>query len=406
MSANRQFAELGSLARIELGKMLSARNQSEGVPRPYLRNQNVQWDRLELADVAVMNFHEAELPRFRLEPGDLLVCEGGEPGRAAIWNGELTECYYQKALHRIRTGENVLAEYLLFAIWHLANQKAFEEKNAKTTIAHLPLERLKSVLVPIAPLEAQRTLVLRVRGQLESAKLAFAQHRSLVETEAIRLEGALLKEAFGNEVPLRSGAWKAKSHPTMPLPLLARLESGHTPSRRHPEWWGGDVPWLALPDIRKLHGLVAHDTAEHTNDLGLANSSARLLPPGTVCLSRTASIGFVTMLGRPMATSQDFCNWVCNPEKLDAEYLMYAFMASTELLRELGSGAVHKTIYMPTIESFHIAAPPLAEQQRIARQLRDRLAAARTLRETLAERQREIECLPQRILAAAFGDAD
>lgn len=165
------------------------------------------------------------------------------------------------------------------------------------------------------------------------------------------------------------------------------------------------MPWLALPDIRKLHGLVAQDTAEHTNALGLANSSARLLPVGTVCLCRDASIGFVTMLGRPMATSQHFCNWVCNPDQLDAEYLMYAFMASFDYLRELGSGSVLKTIYMPTIESFHLSTPPLAEQQRIARQLRGQLAAARSLRDALAERQREIERLPQRILAAAFGDA-
>ncbi len=189
----------------------------------------------------------------------------------------------------------------------------------------------------------------------------------------------------------------------LPLQRLARLESGHTPSRRHPEWWGGDVPWLALPDIRKLHGLVAQDTAEHTNDLGLANSSARRLPVGTVCVSRTASIGFVTMLGRPMATSQDFCNWVCNPEKLDAEFLVYAFMASFDYLRDLGSGAVHKSIYMPTIESFHLCTPPLDEQRRIARQLRSQLAQARQLRAGLAERQALIERLPQRLLADAFG---
>ncbi len=163
---------------------------------------------------------------------------------------------------------------------------------------------------------------------------------------------------------------------------------------------------MALPDIRKLHGKLAHETTENINDAGLANSSARLLPVGTVCVSRTASIGFVTMLGRSMATSQDFCNWVCDPERLDPEFLMYAFMASQETLRELGSGAVHKTIYMPTIKSFHIAAPPIEEQRRIARTLRDQLAAAEALHKRLAERQAEIERLPQRILAAAFGEAN
>jgi type I restriction enzyme S subunit len=165
------------------------------------------------------------------------------------------------------------------------------------------------------------------------------------------------------------------------------------------------VPWLALPDIRKLHGKCAYETSEYTNDSGLANSAARLLPSGTVCLSRTASIGFVTILGKPMATSQDFANWVCDPEKLDPEFLMYAFMASQDYLQQIGSGAVHKTIYMPTIESFHIYAPTIDEQRRIARILRERLAAAETLTNKLQARLAEIERLPQKLLAAAFGEA-
>ena len=89
---------------------------------------------------------------------------------------------------------------------------------------------------------------------------------------------------------------------------LARLESGHTPSRYHPEWWGGDIPWISLADIRDLDGRVAYETREHTNQAGIAHSSARVLPEGTVVLSRTASVGFVTIMGRPMATSQDFVN--------------------------------------------------------------------------------------------------
>ncbi len=185
---------------------------------------------------------------------------------------------------------------------------------------------------------------------------------------------------------------------------LARLESGHTPSRRHPEWWGGNVPWLSLTDIRKLDGKHVYETGENTNDVGLANSSARRLPPGTVCLSRTASIGFVTILGKPMATSQDFANWICDEEKLDPEFLMYVFMASRKYLQELGSGAVHKTIYMPTIKSFHICAPDIDEQRRIARTLRERFAAAEALIASLKARLVEIEQLPQRLLAVTFGE--
>ncbi len=84
---------------------------------------------------------------------------------------------------------------------------------------------------------------------------------------------------------------------------LARLESGHTPSRKHPEYWHGEIPWITLTDARPNHGRIIDDTAEHTNELGIANSSARLLPKNTVCLSRTASVGYVIVMGREMATS-------------------------------------------------------------------------------------------------------
>jgi type I restriction enzyme S subunit len=78
-------------------------------------------------------------------------------------------------------------------------------------------------------------------------------------------------------------------------------------------------------------------------------------------------------------------------------------MASQDYLRELGSGAVHKTIYMPTIQSFHICAPAIEEQRRIALRLRERLAAAEGLTAGLRARLAEIELLPQRLLATAFG---
>ena len=94
--------ELGSVCEIQLGKMLSPKSKMGTRPIPYLRNENVQWSRLELESVSWMDFTETEERKFRLQPGDLLVCEGGEPGRAAIWQGEIERCCYQKAIHRIR----------------------------------------------------------------------------------------------------------------------------------------------------------------------------------------------------------------------------------------------------------------------------------------------------------------
>jgi type I restriction enzyme, S subunit len=269
------------------------------------------------------------------------------------------------------------------------------------------LDELMRVVLPVVPSSRQDALVQTICAQTETVTQAQRFSADQV-ADAVSLSKAFLRQAFNESTPISAGPRQLKPSRWSGEPLLnlARLESGHTPSRRRPDWWGGHVPWLALPDIRKLHGKVALETTQTINDAGLANSSARLLPVGTVCLCRDASIGFVTMLGRPMATSQHFCNWVCDTERLDPEFLMYAFMASFDYLRELGSGSVLKTIYMPTIESFHVCAPPIDEQRRIARTLRAQLAAAEALQTRLAERQAEIERLPQRILAAAFGEAD
>ncbi|WP_246265550.1 restriction endonuclease subunit S [Aromatoleum diolicum] len=163
------------------------------------------------------------------------------------------------------------------------------------------------------------------------------------------------------------------------LTEIARLESGHTPSRKHPEYWGGQVPWIGIQDARRNNGKRIQETHETTNDIGIANSSARVLPANTVCLTRTASVGYVLVMGRPMATSQDFLNWVCSSE-LDPDFLKYLFIAEGKEILRFASGSVHQTIYFPEAKAFHISHPLLPEQQRIVAILDeafDGIAAAR-----------------------------
>jgi type I restriction enzyme S subunit len=169
-----------------------------------------------------------------------------------------------------------------------------------------------------------------------------------------------------------------------PLTELARLESGHTPSRRHPEYWGGSIPWLSIQDAKAHHGTRILQTEETTNELGIANSSARVLPKHTVCLSRTASVGYVVVMDQPMATSQDFVNWVCSRE-LDPEFLQYLLIAEGKEILRFASGSVHQTIYFPEVKAFHICRPSMTEQQRIVQVLDeafDSIATAKANTET------------------------
>lgn len=152
------------------------------------------------------------------------------------------------------------------------------------------------------------------------------------------------------------------------LNSVAQLESGHTPSRKHPEYWNGGIPWIGIRDASENHGRTLQDTYQHISELGLQNSSARLLPANTVCLSRTASVGFVVVMGKPMATSQDFVNWVCGPD-IDPHFLKYVLFAENEALWRFASGTTHQTIYYPEAKAFHVCLPPLPEQKAIAQVL-------------------------------------
>lgn len=182
---------------------------------------------------------------------------------------------------------------------------------------------------------------------------------------------------------------------------IARQETGHTPSRSRDDWWGGDVCWMSIPDANIHHGKVIHDTIQKTNEEGLANSSARLLPAGTVVLSRTASVGYICILGREMATSQDFATWTCS-EALEPKYLMYALLSEGEGIKKFGEGSTHTTIYFPEIRAFHIKLAPIEEQREIVRRIETAFAKIDRLAAEAAKALKLVGHLDQRILAKAF----
>ena len=187
----------------------------------------------------------------------------------------------------------------------------------------------------------------------------------------------------------------------IPLSKIARLESGHTPSRKHPEYWGGKIPWIGIRDATGNHGTTIYDTQQHTNELGIANSSARILPANTVCLSRTASVGYVVVMGCPMATSQDFVNWVCSAD-LDYRFLKYILVSEHESMLRFSSGTTHQTIYFPEAKAFHVCIPGIEQQRKISdvlQALDDRITV---LRETNAT----LEAIAQALFKSWFVDFD
>jgi type I restriction enzyme S subunit len=284
----------------------------------------------------------------------------------------------------------------------IVNSVMSEKTGSRMPRADMDVLLSIEVSVPVC-LDDQRRIAARLKAQLAEVDTARQAARAQYES-AEALRSAIYREAFAQVVPVAvpptlddpPPGWQWRK-----LTEVARLESGHTPSRSRPDWWGGDVSWISLTEIRALDGQWVESTQLRTNAAGIANSAARILPRGTVCYSRTASVGFVAIMAKPMATSQDFANWVCG-DALDPEFLMHALIRARKELRALATGATHKTIYMPTLESFHVCAPDIDAQRRIVRGLKQRLGEASALRAALDAQQAELARLPQRLLAQAF----
>ena len=178
LSNNKGWAQfrLGDITTSRLGKMLDAKKQTGKHLHPYLANVNVQWFRFDLSNLNQMDFDDADQIEFELKPRDLLVCEGGEIGRCAIWNGEMQGCYYQKALHRVRCNETIIIpEYLSHLFYYHSQANGFSDiAGNKVTIAHLPGEKLKAMQVMVPPLELQKQFASFIQ-QTDKSKFELTQ---------------------------------------------------------------------------------------------------------------------------------------------------------------------------------------------------------------------------------------
>ena len=148
---------LGDVCATRLGKMLDAKKQTGECPYPYLANANVQWFRFELSNLRHMEFPDEDRIEFALNNGDVLVTEGGEVGRCAVWRGELKDCYFQKAVHRVRCDTDCLSpEYFVWCFKMKSDLGLFEPYISRSTIAHLTGKKIKQVPIPLPPLTLQQ----------------------------------------------------------------------------------------------------------------------------------------------------------------------------------------------------------------------------------------------------------
>ncbi|MBP2847611.1 restriction endonuclease subunit S [Dickeya oryzae] len=196
------------LVESRLGKMLDKAKNS-GIPTKYLGNINVRWFSFQMDELQEIQVSNDELNELALKNGDILICEGGEPGRAAIWKGEnaTTPIIFQKALHRARVCSRITPEWLLINLKNDADNKTLEQLFTGTTIKHLTGKALKKYPLKVPPLEEQTEIVRRVEQLFTYADGVEKQVQNALE-RVNNLTQSILAKAFRGEL---TAQWRAEN---------------------------------------------------------------------------------------------------------------------------------------------------------------------------------------------------
>lgn len=181
------------------------------------------------------------------------------------------------------------------------------------------------------------------------------------------------------------------------LDSVAKRGSGHTPDKKHPEYWGGSIKWLSLQDSARLDKLYIDDTAATITAEGIKNSSAVIHPKGTVVLSRDAGIGKSAIMADNMAVSQHFMAWTCSP-RLNNHFLYYWLQSKKSEFERIANGNTIKTIGLPYFKELAIPLPKANEQRRIASALSDMDALIASLKQLVAKKRDIQQATMQQLL--------
>lgn len=185
------------ICEARLGKMLD-KDKNKGIPQKYLRNINVRWFHFDLSDLLEMRIEESETEKYSVQRGDLIICEGGEPGRCAVWEKD-EAMFYQKALHRVRFHEGFNSSFYMYYFWFMAQTGKLNSFFTGSGIKHLTGQSLEKIPVPVTSLEKQNQIVSLIESRLSVCDSIETTIDSALQ-QANALRQSILKEAFEGKI--------------------------------------------------------------------------------------------------------------------------------------------------------------------------------------------------------------
>ena len=348
---------VGELFDIQLGKMLNQKAIELSPKYPYLGNSNVRWGTFDLENLKTMHFSEKEINKFSLQKNDILMCEGGEVGRCAIWENESREIYYQKALHRLRSKGKILPRYFYHYIAFIAGTKLLDDQTTKTSIAHLTREKLSALKIPVPPLEEQ----IQIAETLSTWDNAIQTTEKLLENSR-RQKKALMQRLLGDE--------KRKNWKKVLVSEICNIGRGRVISKK---------------EIEENQGIYPVYSSQ-TSDNGIMGYLNSFDFNGEYVTWTTDGVNAGTVFYR---NGKFNCTNVCGVlsskiAELDLKFL--AYILSTETYKYVSHTLANPKLMNGIMGSIELELPVIEKQQKIA----EIISTADQEIETL---QRKLECL-------------
>ncbi len=192
-----EYVPFGKIISSRLGKMLD-KQKNVGVPCKYLRNINVRWFSFDLSDLQDMKIEESEFEKYTICKNDLVICEGGEPGRCAVWEKDET-IFYQKALHRVRFTVKAEPRLYMYYLWYIAQNGLLNKFYTGTGIKHLTGQSLEKIPVPITDIGEQKRLLELIEMRLSVCdSIEKTVDAALAQADA--MQQSILKQAFEGKI--------------------------------------------------------------------------------------------------------------------------------------------------------------------------------------------------------------
>ena len=373
-------ATVEELGQLQLGKMLDS-SKNSGTPVSYLRNINVRWFRFDLSDLKMVPVSDYERERLSVLDGDLFICEGGEPGRSAVWKSGKNDIVYQKALHRFRTNGTIIPEWLMYRLRLEAESGSLHESFSGTTIKHLTRESLQSYVIPVAPIAEQKRIAKKldaVLGRVDACRTRLDRVPSLLK----RFRQSVLAAATSGQL---TDEWRDKKCLPTPSPKtlgeILKVSSGKALTAKNMAE-GGRIPVFGGNGVTGYHD--AANVNEETLVLGRVGYYCG-------CVHMTPNEAWVT----------DNALIVRHDEGISARrFLFYALQAID--LRTNDSSTAQPVISGQKIYSLKLQLPSIPEQHEIVRRVEALFAFADRIEARLAQVRLQLDRLTPAILARAF----